>query len=401
MLNLIDRSKGCLFGGAIGDAFGYPIEFMSLEEIRSAYGDDGLIEPILCDGRYQISDDTQMSLLTADGLLLALTRYCTRGIAGAPYSYVYMKYRRWAQLQGYSVEGDSSIGSWLFDDPAMFAVRAPGTTCMNMLCCNNEPSTMDEPRNESKGCGGLMRVAPVGLFCNRYDGERAIEWAAEIAASTHGHPYGYMSAAILSSIIYHITLGESLHDSISNAEADSREYFHDPCIEGLCRTVDNAVELSSSRYDDEYCLRSLGEGWVAEETLAMAVFSCLRYCDDVNGCLRCAVNVTGDSDSIGSVAGNIIGAYLGIDKVTAAFDISKLECSDMIRIIAEDLVTECPSIEYGPSDRIWNEKYIYCRNPYNGGSERDRRFRLSIRMTTHLFFKCKYDVENCERLLSE
>jgi len=372
MLTLIERSKGCLFGGAMGDALGYPIEFMSLDEIRSAYGNDGLLEPIPYDGGYRISDDTQMSLLTADGILLAYTRYCTRGIAGSPYHYIYPKYRRWAQLQGYGVEGESLLDSWLFDEPAMYASRAPGLTCTDMLCHYESPSTMEAPRNDSKGCGGLMRVAPVGLFCNRYGKKDAVEWAAEIAATTHGHPYGYIAAGMLSSIIYHITLGEALCDAISNAEDDCRDFFEGFYVDSLCETVDNAVELSSSNMCDSDCMQSLGEGWVAEETLAMAIFSSLRHIDDVKGCLRCAVNVTGDSDSIGSVAGNILGAYLGIENVRKAFDVSKLECYDKIEIIAEDLVKECPSSEFGPSDMIWNEKYLSFRNPYTHDSESNR-----------------------------
>ena len=95
-----ERSLGCIIGGAMGDAFGNQIEFRSIEDIREEHGPEGLPEPILEDGRYLITDDTQMTLLTADGLLFAYTRWCTRGIAAPPYQYIYGKYRRWAQLQG-------------------------------------------------------------------------------------------------------------------------------------------------------------------------------------------------------------------------------------------------------------------------------------------------------------
>ena len=110
----------------------------------------------------------------------------------------------------------------------------------------------------------------------------------------------------------------------------------------------------------------------------MAVFSCLRHSDNAKACLRCAVNVTGDSDSIGSVAGNIIGAYLGEDAVRDAFDLAKLECYTCIGITAEDLVTECPSSEYGPIDEVWNRKYIHESNPYIGiGPDIYERMRAS------------------------
>ena len=56
-----DRVLGCLFGGAVGDAFGYEVEFDSLAVIRARYGDQGIQEPVLHDGRLVVSDDTQMT----------------------------------------------------------------------------------------------------------------------------------------------------------------------------------------------------------------------------------------------------------------------------------------------------------------------------------------------------
>lgn len=54
-----DRVLGCRLGGAVGDAFGYAIEFAGLSEIRRQYGADGLREPVLSkSGRAQVSDDT-------------------------------------------------------------------------------------------------------------------------------------------------------------------------------------------------------------------------------------------------------------------------------------------------------------------------------------------------------
>ena len=48
-MDIRERSIGCLLGGAMGDAFGYPIEFMSLGKIKAAYGNDGLRDPLLVD----------------------------------------------------------------------------------------------------------------------------------------------------------------------------------------------------------------------------------------------------------------------------------------------------------------------------------------------------------------
>ena len=62
-VNIDDKISGCLFGGAVGDALGYPIEFTRLKQIKEQYGDKGIKDFSLHDGMAYISDDTQMTLL--------------------------------------------------------------------------------------------------------------------------------------------------------------------------------------------------------------------------------------------------------------------------------------------------------------------------------------------------
>jgi ADP-ribosylglycohydrolase len=77
--------RGCLLGGAVGDALGEPVEFISLAEIRARYGPAGITDPDASrEGLVRITDDTQMTLFTADGLLRAMTRMADRGICHVP-----------------------------------------------------------------------------------------------------------------------------------------------------------------------------------------------------------------------------------------------------------------------------------------------------------------------------
>ncbi len=70
MITMRDRYRGCLLGGAVGDALGAGIEFSSLVEIRREYGPAGVTGYVPCYGRScAITDDTQMTLFTAEGLL--------------------------------------------------------------------------------------------------------------------------------------------------------------------------------------------------------------------------------------------------------------------------------------------------------------------------------------------
>lgn len=65
-----------MVGGAVGDALGYPVEFDSWTRICRRYGDRGITRYELRRGVAEISDDTQMALFTAAGVLLGMTRGC-------------------------------------------------------------------------------------------------------------------------------------------------------------------------------------------------------------------------------------------------------------------------------------------------------------------------------------
>lgn len=65
----LDKFRGCLIGGAAGDALGYAVEFLSEPILFNRYGTRGITEYALKDGLARFSDDTQMTLFTASGLL--------------------------------------------------------------------------------------------------------------------------------------------------------------------------------------------------------------------------------------------------------------------------------------------------------------------------------------------
>lgn len=91
----LDKYRGCLIGGAAGDALGYAVEFLSEDAIFDKYGKNGITEYELINGVAQISDDTQMTLFTANGLLIGTTRGMTRGIMGSYPSYISYCYMDW------------------------------------------------------------------------------------------------------------------------------------------------------------------------------------------------------------------------------------------------------------------------------------------------------------------
>lgn len=146
----IDKFRGCLIGGAAGDALGYAVEFLDEETIFSRYGENGITEYDLVNGVAEISDDTQMTLFTANGLLLGTTRGMTRGIMGSYPSYIAFCYKDWlrTQCEKYPLNEESPY-SWLINIPELYNRRAPGNTCLTAIE-NGANGTIDEPINRSK-----------------------------------------------------------------------------------------------------------------------------------------------------------------------------------------------------------------------------------------------------------
>lgn len=156
---LLSRFRGCLLGGALGDALGYPIEFRSLPEIREMYPTPPVRLPCDRSGVAVVSDDTQMTLFTAEGMIRGYQRFRDRGIC-SPQNVLLHAYLRWYNTQ--TDEGRLWGGrGYLVDDPRLRVRRAPGNTCLSALSewMRDWPSSANTRRNDSKGCGAVMRAA--------------------------------------------------------------------------------------------------------------------------------------------------------------------------------------------------------------------------------------------------
>lgn len=359
----IDKFRGCLIGGAAGDALGYAVEFLDEAAIFEKYGERGITEYDLVNGVAEISDDTQMTLFTANGLLLGTTRRMTRGIMRSYPSYISLCYKDWyrTQYEKYPIN-EKFAYTWLINIPELYNRRAPGNTCL-IAIKNGANGTMDNPINQSKGCGGVMRVAPIGLY---FDNQRLtideIDLiGAETAALTHGHELGYISAAGLVHIIQMLSHNDdiSLLDAVLDMKnALKRQFENKIHLSEQIDLIDKAISLSKEDIDDLEAIKILGQGWVAEETLAIAIYCSLKYNNNFEKALIASVNHSGDSDSTGAITGNIMGAYLGLKGIPQKF-LDKLELKNIILEIADDLYNDCKICEYGSyHDEIWKQKYI-------------------------------------------
>lgn len=199
-----------------------------------------------------------------------------------------------------------------------------------------------------------MRIAPVALRYRprkSYHGslEQLDMEGAQIAAITHGHSLGYMPAAVLSHIISRILMdgkNRALKDIVAEARDTIAKIFAgDFHLKELIRIINLAMELAQNDENDLDNIHRLGEGWVAEETLGIAIYCSLKYSTDFSAAMIAAVNHKGDSDSTGAVTGNIVGALIGYDAIEEKWK-KDLELHDVILEMAHGLCHGCTMDEY-------------------------------------------------------
>lgn len=293
----------------MGDALGYQVEFDRWESIQRRFGPQG-VDRMLGN---RISDDTQMTLFTAEGLLLAAP--------GEEVEQVRLAYLRWLETQREPMPPMGSEG--LAAQPWLYARRAPGNACLSGLKDGARPGV----NPNSKGCGTVMRSAPFGL---RFPPEQAFDLAEQCSALTHGHPTAGASAGAFAMIVAHLTNGVSPQRAVSDTLLHLRG--------GLDRSetadlLQRAYALAGNVPPGPNTCTPLGEGWIAEEALAIAVY-CLLGTDDVRAGLTAAVSHGGDSDSTGAILGNLYGAAYGHAALPIEWA-SQVEGRDVIATLAD------------------------------------------------------------------
>jgi ADP-ribosylglycohydrolase len=313
------RAQGCLLGGAVGDALGYQVEFLSYPDILSRFSAQGVTD--LPNPAF-ISDDTQMTLFTAEGLL-----ECQHSSDIVPS--VYHSYLRWLKTQNGTTFDNVNYAGGLMDIPALYKSRAPGTTCLSALS-SGQCGRIDHPINNSKGCGGVMRVAPCAFF------DDSFQLGCDVAAITHTHPSGYLSAGVLAQLLHELLEGSNIDNAINKLLSVLSNY---PGNEETIVAIKKAISLAKQGNPYATKVEMLGGGWVGEEALAIAIYCTLCYPDNFEMAVCLAVNHSGDSDSTGAICGNIMGMMLGIDAIPEKWR-SDVELSEIIMGYADQFVVQ-------------------------------------------------------------
>jgi len=286
--------EGSILGLAVGDALGFPVEFYQRHEIFNKFGSEGITGFVesslqssaqsLESGRHPAgtySDDTQMTLAVARALIQ---------------------------------RGNSSFESLMRSMGKLFVEwsrspdndRAPGRTCLQG--CENLSRGVawrEAGIRNSKGCGSAMRVAPIGLYFWR-DHQRLLEVARASSLLTHGHDAaieGAAAAALMVALAMEKKTPSQTYDILMRECA--------PHSEDLKTCLSKLPALLRADPGEALSNMGLGEGWVAEEAVASALYCHWKYPFDFKKAVLTAANTDGDSDSIACITGGVSGALNG------------------------------------------------------------------------------------------
>ncbi|WP_449431082.1 ADP-ribosylglycohydrolase family protein [Pseudomonas putida] len=325
-MNRLERIKGCLLGGAVGDALGAPVEFLEWSAIEGRFGPQGISDFAPAYGiTGAITDDTQMMLFTAEGLLRAYVVGSSGTACHVP-SVIHHALLRWLMTQDYPAAIPVKRDGWLIEQLPLWSRRAPGSTCLDALKASPRLGAVAE--NNSKGCGALMRVAPCAFFANAFD------YAAQSGRLTHGHPTGYLAAGLFADILQRLAeQGGGLEHAVTQSLA---QYGQLAGMEETRSLIERVLFFFYEGYrPTAQRINELGGGWVAEEALAIGVWCALAASSFEEGVIM-AVNHAGDSDSTGLIAGHLLGVQYGAGAIPARW-LQRLELREVIEQVAEDI----------------------------------------------------------------
>ena len=302
-----NKFLGCIYGLAIGDALGYPVEFLRLSEIKDLFGPEGItkFEKTFEIKKGLYSDDTQMALATLNALVNSKTEDIEEIMKNISQEYI----------------------SWLVSQDN---TRAPGKTCIQGV--SNLKIGMPWNKSGIKdtfGCGAAMRTAPIGLYFNDQL-EKLIEVARASSICTHANQTALASGiatAYLTSLAFNDEPPENLLERLINEGAKWDQNFTDKI-----RQVKSVLRDSSS----DRALKELGEGWRGDEAVALGLYCFLKNPRDYKTTVLMAANTNGDSDSIACIAGAISGAYNGVEAIPKEW-IRGVENTELLRASAEKL----------------------------------------------------------------
>ncbi|MEV5317079.1 ADP-ribosylglycohydrolase family protein [Streptomyces sp. NPDC052687] len=328
------RVRGTLLGVAVGDALGAPVDGMALEEIRAAYGPQGVVDLVPAYGRRgAVTHLTQLTLFSVDGLIRAQVRRDTG--AWHPPTDLHRAYLRWAATQrDWGPDERREDDGWLAREEWLYARRGPARSLL-IGFGDEKMGTLDAPKNPGEtGPEAAARSAPFGLLVG-WEPQLVIQLAVECAVQSHGHPTACLAAGAYAVVVHALARGESPDGAVQRALAMlAARPGHEPVSDALQRAL-GAVRQgmpTPGRVEE-----LAGDGG-ADGVVSAAVY-CSLVGEDVRHGLRLAANHGGPSAAITALAGGLLGALHGETALPPAW-LAELEGRPTILELADDFAME-------------------------------------------------------------
>lgn len=290
-----DKIRGVLYGVAVGDALGAPVEFMSAERIKAEHG---RVTEMLGGGWLNVSpgevtDDTQMTLCVARGIMKN---------PKAPVEDIGVNFIDWV------CGGPKDIGGTcaLSISKAQHIGRESGhlyrPSYSDWMQASNEADKALGGR--SAGNGSLMRTAYVP--CYYYDENEIMERSIAISTMTH-----YSEEAAEACALYSRVIGRMLNKMTPSARYDvfTREILHSEYKAALLP----GFEPNPTGYVKDSFLAAI---WSIKQASWLNT--------DFQKAVETAVNLGGDADTIGAITGGLAGALCGYKRIPKSW-VEKLD----------------------------------------------------------------------------
>lgn len=279
----MNKIKGGFYGVAIGDALGATVEFMSQQDIQEKYGTH---TEIIGGGWLNLkpgewTDDTEMTLAVADGI---------RANAQNPIPHIGESFLQWRATNPPDIGG---------------TIRGAFHAYDRLGDWNNAAKEVHKRTGKTAGNGALMRTLPVVLAYKTP--EEIYRKAIEIAKMTH-----WDIRAGLTCAFYCLLVKGFLTESFSRGEAIAMAMRKASDLTGLYYPGDMRVwvEIEEAIYNN----KKLKPTGYTVDSLACALWAFTHH-ETLEDTIIAAVNLGGDADTIGAIAGGLAGTYCGYDAI--------------------------------------------------------------------------------------
>lgn len=336
---LQERFRGCMLGAVLGDCLGGPLEFKNgnnsfpFSRLKREFRLYDAWEPER-DGVLEFSDDTAMSRQLAYSLLETKTHLDPRNLA-----------RRF--VDEYHREQGRGYGE---------AVTAVFEKLHKSDCCDPFGPAKEQFQNEgSFGNGAAMRVHPVAMFCHGRSRAELLEMAEASARITHSHQLGVRGAQLQAYAVALALDGVDREPFLAKMLELVESFGEDPKSKQTYRYKFEIICKALATKNDDLAL-SLGNGVAALHSVPSAIFSFLRAQSPIEQLrdssrfvrtVQLAISFGGDTDTIGSMAGAMAGAYYGevdvpenfLDVCEGVYDAIK-QADGLVKLVRENLDSE-------------------------------------------------------------